>query len=179
MVSDLSSLIPNLPVYFAIHAEQDGDLSARVARLTQHLLLQQAIKHFGKSNPDEPAPVRVKLLRQHLMEKPWDEKCDPAQLPALKQSLADVHRALQPYSYPGDYISAQPSVERMAETIEKFEEDVYGTFAKPKGQRRAQIIVGEPLSVKHHSSAGKLRAVAGAITNDLEERLRTTMQDKR
>jgi 1-acyl-sn-glycerol-3-phosphate acyltransferase len=157
-------------------AEQDGDLPARLARLTNEVLSAQETRHFGKPNADEPTPVRVKLLRQHLMEQLWDEKCDPAQIPAYRQSLADVHRALQLYSYPGDYISTQPSAERMAETIEKYEEDVYGTFAKPKGKRRARIKVGEPISVKQHASAGKLRAVAGAITNDLEEKLRAAMQ---
>jgi hypothetical protein len=156
-------------------AEQDGDLPSRLARLTDHLLAEQETRQFGKTNRDEPTPVRVKLLRQHLMEKLWDEQCDPAQVPALKQSLADVHRALQLYSYPGDYISTQPSVERMAETIEKFEEDVYGTFAKPKGQRRARIKVGEPTNVRQHASAGKLRAVAAAITSELEARMRATM----
>jgi hypothetical protein len=157
-------------------AEQAGDLPARLARLTNHVLAQQESRHFGRTNADEPAPVRVKLLRQHLMEKLWDEKCDPAEAPRLKQSLAEVHRALQLYSYPGDYISTQPSVERMAETIEKYEEDVYGTFARPKGKRGAHITVGEPLNVRQHAAAGKLRAVAAAITGELETRLRATMQ---
>ena len=67
---------------------------------------------------------------------------------------------LQLYSYPGDYLSEKPSAERMAETVEKFEEDIYGA-ARPKGRRRARVRLGEPIDLRFRKPKRKpLRLVA-------------------
>jgi hypothetical protein len=63
----------------------------------------------------------------------------------------------------------------MAETIEKFEEDVYGNYAKPKGARRATVVIGEPIDVKEQVGKGKARAAAEMLTAQLEERLSNLM----
>jgi hypothetical protein len=54
----------------------------------------------------------------------------------------------------------------MAETVEKFEEDLLGV-AKPKGNRRATVRLGEPLDVKRHTTA-RARTAAGELTARLE-----------
>lgn len=156
--------------------EGQGDLRTRLTNLTNHILTRLEGAHMKKSNAEEPIPVRVKLLRQHLLESVWEKNCDPAAFDAVRGALGDVHLALQLYSYPGDYISTQPTPERMAETIEKYEEDVYGTYAKPKGDRRAQVTVGEPINVKRDGGGGKLRAVVGEVTGTLEAELREMME---
>ena len=52
---------------------------------------------------------------------------------------------VQSYSYPGDYVVDHPSVDRMAETIDKFEEDVLQkTTATIKAERRVKVTFGEP-----------------------------------
>ena len=75
---------------------------------------------------------------------------------------------LQLFSYPGDYITSKPSVERMAETIEKFEEDVYGEYCKPKGRRRATVTIGQPIDVKARLGSSRPRAVMTDLTTSLE-----------
>jgi 1-acyl-sn-glycerol-3-phosphate acyltransferase len=155
--------------------EGSGDLPARIATLARHILSRREQTHLGKPNDADPIPVRVKLLRQHLLESIWDKDPDPATLGAICDALADVHLALQLYSYPGDYLAQQPSVERMAETIEKFEEDVFGTYAKPKGRRRATVRVGQPISVRSAMGSGKMRAVAGQLTTQLEQGMKRVM----
>jgi hypothetical protein len=82
---------------------------------------------------------------------------------------------LQLYSYPGDYISEKPSVERMAETIEKFEEDVDG-MARPKGQRRARVHFGQPIDLKQALGSGRPRTVAADVTTRLEEAIQQLMK---
>jgi 1-acyl-sn-glycerol-3-phosphate acyltransferase len=156
--------------------EGSGDLSTRIANLARHVLSRREQAHLGKINTDEAIPVRVKLLRQHLLESIWDRDPDQETLRGVCDALADVHLALQLYSYPGDYLSQQPSVERMAETIEKFEEDVYGTYAKPKGRRRAIVRVAQPLSVRQAMGAGKMRAIAAHLTIQLEQAMKQAMQ---
>jgi hypothetical protein len=49
----------------------------------------------------------------------------------------------------GSNVSAKPTVERMAETIEKYEEDLEGV-GKPKGHRKATVQLGEPINMKPH-----------------------------
>ena len=90
---------------------------------------------------------------------------------AVHEAFDDVYLALQLYSYPGDYLISKPTQERMAETIEKFEEDIYGICARPKGPRRAQVTFGEPIDVRHFLTKGRARAAAEGLTAELESRL--------
>jgi 1-acyl-sn-glycerol-3-phosphate acyltransferase len=154
--------------------EQPGDLPARLARLAKHLLARREQSGGNNVRDDEPIPVRVKLLRQQLLEKVWEEDCDPESILHIREALADVHLALQLYSYPGDYLQSNPTIERMAETIEKYEEDVYGTYAAPKGPRRGIVEVGEPINVRE-TAVGKLRIATAAMTAKLEVGLSQAM----
>jgi hypothetical protein len=73
------------------------------------------------------------------------------------------------FSYPGDYVAQQPSVERIAETLDKMEEDVLGfRTARIRGARKATIVFGEPIGVE--GERGK-KAAAAVLTRLLEERV--------
>jgi hypothetical protein len=122
---------------------------------------------------DESVPVRVKTLRHHLLERMCDASLGDDARQNAKTALDDLHLVLQLYSYPGDYVSTKPSVERMAETVEKFEEDLLGA-ATPKGKRRATVKLGEPLDAKRHTSA-RARTAAGELTARLEHAITQLM----
>jgi 1-acyl-sn-glycerol-3-phosphate acyltransferase len=155
--------------------ETEGDLPSRIHHLAEALLARLENEHLKKSPSAETIPLRVKALRRCLLE-PWmDEKTRPEQRRQFREALDDVQLVLQLYSYPGDYLTEKPSLERMAETIEKFEEDLDG-FARPKGLRRARVLFGEPIDLKDQLAGGKLRAVAVNVTNRLEESLRGMMK---
>src|SRR5688500_9957154 len=152
--------------------EGEGPLPRRIARLIEHVLSRREQAHLGKTHAGEPVPVRVKQLRRRLREAACDENASDASastvlLPQVRDALRDVHLALQLYSYPGDYLSARPSPERMAETIEKFEEDLDGVEARPCGQRRATVTFGVPIDVKPFLT-GKSRTAATELTARLE-----------
>ena len=49
--------------------------------------------------------------------------------------MEDLFFATQLFSYPGDYLADDPSIERIAETIDKFEEDILG-LALPTVRRQ-------------------------------------------
>src|SRR5207253_269028 len=104
--------------------ETDGDLPTRLHRMIEHLLSVHETAQFKKTSSDESVPLRVKTLRRSLLEKMCDEQMSDDDRRAARDALDDLHLTLQLYSYPGDYVSTKPSVERMAETVEKFEEDL-------------------------------------------------------
>lgn len=151
--------------------ETEGDLPTRITRLVEHLLARQEQTHLGKSNSTETAPVRVKLLRRRLLDAACSEDIrDAAAIPQAREALADVHLALQLFSYPGDYIASNPSPARMAETLEKFEEDMDGVEAKPMGWRTARLILGEPIIVRPVHKQD-IRALTGELTARLEQEI--------
>lgn len=62
--------------------------------------------------------------------------------------LADLFFVTQLSSYHGDYVSQKPSVERLAETIDRYEEDVFALQApSPRATRRVIVRFGEPKPV--------------------------------
>jgi hypothetical protein len=146
--------------------EGDGDLPTRLRRLIDHVLSRHENEELKQVHAEDTIPVRVKTLRHHLLERMCDANLDDNARRNAKTALDDLHLVLQLYSYPGDYVSAKPTVERMAETVEKFEEDLLGV-AKPKGKRRAMVKLGEPLDVKRHTAA-RARTAASELTARLE-----------
>jgi 1-acyl-sn-glycerol-3-phosphate acyltransferase len=155
--------------------EGEGDLPARIARLTGALLERLEKEHLKKSPAAETVPLRVKALRRHLLAAWADEAADPAARQQARAALDDVQLVLQLYSYPGDYVTEKPSVERMAETVEKFEEDMYGA-ARPKGRRRARVRLGEPIDLKEVAAA-RARTAAHDVTARLEEAIQGLMKE--
>jgi len=137
-------------------------------------LKRNETQHLKKSPSAETVPLRVKALRRHLLEIWTDDESDRDVRRQARESLDDVQLVLQLYSYPGDYVSEKPSIERMAETIEKFEEDLTG-FARPKGKRRARVVFGEPIDLKIAAASGRPRTVAADVTDKLEAAIKGLM----
>ncbi len=156
--------------------EKEADLPNRIAFLIGHLLSTLEQKYLQKSLEEESVPVRVKTLRRQLIEKGIAQsKTDVEPCRAISDALADVQLALQLYSYPGDYLTGNPRLERMAETIEKFEEDVLGV-AWPKGRRSAKVIFGQAIDVKAQLSTRNARKAATELTDRMEREIRSLME---
>ncbi|HEX7379682.1 MAG TPA: hypothetical protein VF278_21340 [Pirellulales bacterium] len=58
-------------------------------------------------------------------------------------------------------------LQRMAETIEKLEEDLDG-HSRPKGRRRARVVFGAPIDLSQAGGNGRPREVAARVTDQLE-----------
>jgi hypothetical protein len=147
--------------------ETTGDLPTRIANLINHLLAPHEQAHLKGIPSATTVPLRVKALRRRLMEMGADENADEATCEEALNGLDDVQLALQLFSYPGNYITEKPSAERMAETIEKFEEDVFGV-TRSIGRRRATVRFGQPIDMKAASQSGRSRAVITNVTDQLE-----------
>ncbi len=82
--------------------------------------------------------------------------------------LDQVFVAVQAYSYLGDYLDNAPSIERIAETLDKFEEDwLDKQYASVRAKRRAEIMVGKPIPVSQYSDMNTKEGYH-ALTFDLE-----------
>ena len=82
---------------------------------------------------------------------------DPA-VTLLLRDMEDLFFVMQLFSYPADYLLDEPTVERLAETLDKFEEDVLQRdYPSVRGRRRASIRFVEPIPV---NAQGKRDQVA-------------------
>jgi hypothetical protein len=159
--------------------ETEGDLPARLSRLSNAILEKWETTFLKKSPSAETAPLRVKAIRRHLLEILSVEHPDPAVLSQAREALDNLHLVLQLFSYRGDYVAEKPSLERMAETVEKFEEDIYGSVPLPKGRRCARVVFGEPLDIRKETDSGRVRTAAADVTAHLEKALQGLLEGSR
>lgn len=130
---------------------QSGVLSDRINRLAESILQKIESRH----SPDVAArqiPQRVKELRRKIIQNVGQcNAADTNQQPriqALSRDMDDLFVVMQLFSYPGDYLPADPTVERLAETIDKFEEDVFQKeLPTVHGRRRVEVCFGPPIPV--------------------------------
>jgi 1-acyl-sn-glycerol-3-phosphate acyltransferase len=91
---------------------------------------------------------RVRVARQRILaalEKFGDDRTDRSRLQA---DLDDLFFVEQLSCYPVEYDTHKPALHRMAETIDKLEEDILGlALAPPRGPRRATLLIGELIAV--------------------------------
>ncbi|WP_435007765.1 lysophospholipid acyltransferase family protein [Tundrisphaera lichenicola] len=149
-----------------------GPLKERIAGLRDAILDRIEDRRVGKRRVD-CVPVRVKELRKSCLEALASPSLDPAEALAIHRDLNDLFVALQLFSYPGDYVRQEPTLERIAETLLKFEQDTLGAeVARPRGPRRAIVRFGEPIDVARRlAELGKPRVAVGAITEELQSRM--------
>ncbi|MAI69963.1 MAG: glycerol acyltransferase [Rhodopirellula sp.] len=153
---------------------QSGRLPERIAKLREHILsnveMRNDIEPSSKSIPE-----RVKAARKTIMEKELAGDLDTEQASQLKHDMEDLFLVVQSFSYPGDYVDNHPSIDRMAETIDKFEEDVLQkTTADIKAERRVKVSFGEPVEV---SSDRKVKSQTTTITTKIEQRVQQMLDN--
>ncbi|MBX3414910.1 MAG: 1-acyl-sn-glycerol-3-phosphate acyltransferase [Pirellulales bacterium] len=150
-----------------------GTLSERIDQLAKEIL-RRIEAHYEVRVEDETIPERVKTLRRLAIERRRRlSSDDPVDLEVARE-LDDLFFVVQLFSYPGDYVAERPTIERMAETIDKFEEDFLGAAsASIRGRRRAEIRFGEPILVRE---PGK-RDSARALVHQLERRVQQMLDD--
>jgi 1-acyl-sn-glycerol-3-phosphate acyltransferase len=93
-------------------------------------------------------PERVKEVRRAVIKAIEQDGTTPETKSRLANDLEDLFFVIQLFSYPGDYVAQRPTIERIAETLDKFEEDVLRADTPGiRGTRRAVVRFGEPIPV--------------------------------
>lgn len=150
-----------------------GNVHERLTHLCESLLTLVESRYPRDAKALTP-PERVRALRYRIRRRLLDAEKPPNhdEKEMLLDDLDRVFTALQAHSYIGDYLLADPTLDRRAETILKLEEDLFGfpTYPIP---RTARVTAGEPIPVSEMLAAGELPAKGGALqlTELLEKRL--------
>jgi 1-acyl-sn-glycerol-3-phosphate acyltransferase len=136
-----------LKEYEELGQPQTGGIHERTVRLSEAVVTRLE-KHHGIANKGGIIPERVKEVRRAVI-KAIEQDGTPAEAKnKLANDLDDLFFVIQLFSYPGDYVAEQPTIERIAETLDKFEEDVLrADFPAVRGTRRAVVRFGEPIPV--------------------------------
>ena len=124
---------------------QDGDLSARLSSLIDRVLMPLE-QEWLKGKRENGILARVKALRAAILPDMIAEKIDEAERKRRWDHLADVYLAQQLSNYPPNYFSPEPTVERLLETVERFEEDLTDSV-KVHRPIHAAVEVGDAIEV--------------------------------
>ncbi len=150
-----------------------GLLPDRIAALTEHILAgmeKRRLDTVGRGT----VPERVKTLRHDILQHLSEQQPDTG---AVDRELEDLHLVTQLFSYPGDYVSTAPSIERITETIDKFEEDALGAVdAGARLPRRAIVSFGSPLDVDEATEGRSGRAATAPVTARIEQALQSQLE---
>ena len=148
------------------HGEtQTGTLPERIQALAEYIL-QGLEKKQGITNPAATLPERVKACRRNAIQNTENDTLSDAVHLAGTLDLDDLFVVTQLFSYPGTYVSRKPTIEDMAEVLDKFEEDILKKpTASIRATRRAVIAFGKPIPIEH-GKGGK--AQVHALTEQLE-----------
>lgn len=144
---------------------RSGALTERIRVLAESILSELEAR-YGCATVRRPIPDRVKDLRQRIIQRlgPYKKRKQVVspEFVDLSRDMDDLFLVMQLYSYPGDYLVDAPSVERIAETLDKFEEDVLDRpIPSVKGRRVVDVAFGPSIAVP---SGGSRRASAGELT---------------
>ena len=145
---------------------QSGPLVERIHKLIEFILGRVECGN-GLSANGKSIPERVKEARRTLIARLETLPEDESNRHCVLEDLDDLFLVVQAYSYPGDYVSEKPSIERIAETVDKFEEDLLGVkTATIRGSRRAEVYFGEPIPVPSSKKEG---VTPTSLTQSLQE----------
>jgi hypothetical protein len=137
-------------------------------------ILESLESRYGVRRVGATVPERIKRLRHRAIER-LESTTDRSVGAECERDLDDLFLATQLFSYQIDYVAERPTVERLAETLDKFEEDVLGApTASVRGIRRAIISFGEPVTVGPRRSS---KVVAAEITATLQERVQRLVDE--
>lgn len=149
----------------------EADLAERLARLTDRLLGPLETEWFGKVQPGPTVP-RVRNLRSRMLPDMVAGRIDAEERSRRWQQLADIYLAQQLATYPPEYLG-RPTVDRVLEMVEKFEEDITDK-ARLHGQLKVVLDVGEAIEV---SPERDRQAAVDPLMVQIQQRLQRMMDE--
>lgn len=152
---------------------ETGELPGRIRHLSQSILGGLETRYHVEPN-DATLPERVKAVRREAIKK-LEESEEQSLSHQARFDLDDLFMITQLFSYPGDYVSGKPTIERMAETLDKFEEDIFKVpTATIRGVRRAVLSFGDPVTVER---TGNKKTAIHVLTETLEKAVQQLLDE--
>lgn len=164
---------------------KQGSFPERVKALRQSIILksEEVVSRFREKREKKllregKLPTKRATAEDDLVTmNRWIRDSEAlAALQPLNEDLEDLFFVMQIYSYPGTYLRNEPSIERIAETIDKLEEDVLERdLPRVRGTRRVEIRIGEPIPVV--PSERKERGEVSALTAKMHAAVQRLMDE--
>lgn len=131
---------------------QSGDLPHRIQSLLESILVRHETKYEIK-NPGRLPSDRIAEIRRRIIGNQKNGPLSKCQQLRAQRDMDEMFLATQLYSYRGDYLTAAPTPERIAETVDKLEEDLLKvTYPSVRAPRRVIVEFGKPNVVPNEKS---------------------------
>jgi 1-acyl-sn-glycerol-3-phosphate acyltransferase len=131
---------------------QAGLIGERLERLIDALLVPME-KEWLKGEHETHVVARVKRLRSAVLPDMIQGDLPEAERQRRWTQLADMYLAQQLSCYPPDYLAANPTPERLLETVERFEEDLTDQ-CRAHSPLRVTVTVGNAIAVSSARERG-------------------------
>lgn len=149
---------------------QSGPIAERLAGLIDRILVPLE-NEWVKGRREKEIIGRVKLLRIAIVPEMASGTLDEPELQRRWRQLGDMYLAQQLSLYPPDYLAANPTPERMLETVERFQEDMTDRVSV-HAPLRAIVQVGDAIEVSPERARGaEVDPLMLAIREQLETML--------
>ena len=149
---------------------QMGRLGERLRGLMDHLLGPLEKEWFGQVQSGHVVP-RVRNLRVKILPDMVAGRVDKMERTRRWKQLTDIYLAQQLSCYPPDYLAQNPSVDRVLEIIEKFEEDMFDK-ARRHGHLKVVLQVAPAIDVSPERVRG---ASIDPLMVEIEQSLQGTI----
>lgn len=153
-----------------------GSLSERIERLANAILHRNETR-YGLVAKSTLIPERVKEVRRTIIaaRESQEETASQEQQRQWASDMDDMFLVTQLFSYPGDYLVEQPSIERIAETLDKLEEDALGAvYPTVHAKREVVVRFGSPILLP----SGKDKKIAPAeLTDQMEQSVQSMLDE--
>ncbi|MCA9189807.1 MAG: 1-acyl-sn-glycerol-3-phosphate acyltransferase [Pirellulaceae bacterium] len=125
---------------------QAAKFEQRLRGLINRLLQPLEQQWLGRAD-EGPVVPRVKALRMKIMPEMTRGEVTADERKRRWRQLEEIYLAQQVASYPHDYLTTHPSVDRVLETVERFEEDLTDRV-RVHQPMKVIIEVGEAIEVE-------------------------------
>ncbi len=174
-----NALLTLQELQFGIQGESGMTLKQRQTALVNAVLQPLEREWLGSPQPRNGIAVRVKNLRMKIFPDLSRAALDEAERARRWRQLEDTYLAQQVDCYPAEYITQFPSVDRILEVVEKFEEDL-ADEVRVHGQMKAVIRIGQPIEVPRDRDKGASEdPLMATVRQQLEEMLGQLQSESR
>ncbi|MEQ1827258.1 MAG: 1-acyl-sn-glycerol-3-phosphate acyltransferase [Pirellula sp.] len=159
-----------------LRTTHSDSLSERIQRLSATILFRSE-QRYGLDSKQAPLPVRIKEVRRAVIaaREAQREQATEEQQRQWARDMDDMFLVTQLYSYPGDYMTEKPSIERIAETLDKLEEDALGaSYPTVHGVREVLVRFDQPIEIP---PGKEKRFNAAELTELMEGRVQAMLDD--
>lgn len=144
---------------------QSGDIAERLPKLLEQVLVPME-DYYNLSKPADNVMERIKTIRTVIVGELIQGKLPRPEVDRRWRHLADCYFAQQLGCYPINYLTGTPTVERLLETVERYEEDLTDK-ATVHAPLRCVGEVGDPIEVSPERQRGGTDPAMKALEESL------------